>query len=1276
MASKLSVTISAVDDLSSKLSSAGKEADKLAEAFRKTESTADSAIDAVTDGSQDMEKAMEAVAGTIEGAVNDALQKAADQAGMTVDEIIEEIQKAPDAMEEFTQTFQEGFDQAVSGAEDAGEAMEKLEDSMEDAEDGAEDLGDQLKKTGEKGEDSGDKIAGAMQGVESLLAAAGIVKGINAIFDALGECAAQAEALETAMAKLQTIAGEKYMSQLTGEIMELSSATGVAATDLADVAYNAISAGTSVEKSVGMAATATKLATAGFTDSASALSVLTTSINAYGAAAGTAEEIADSLITVQNLGVTTVADLSANMGKAIATASAYNVSLDNLESAYISITKAGINTAEGTTYVSSMLKELGTEGSDVAKTLKEETGQSFAQLMASGYSLADVLGILYDSCNQDATALMNLWGSAEAGKASNALVSQGLSQFNDNLVTLQNSAGATASAYEVMAQTTEFAHQKMQNSMTNLQAVVGQQLNPALKNLYEAGAGVTDWFASVLEDCPGLTYLLTGLAAGVSTLAVVVVGYTAATKIASIVTALFATEAEKAALKTALITGAIGAAVVAVGVIIALFASAADEEKNYTGTTRELADEISDLSEEHERAVEAYGENSAAAQDLQTQINVLTEEYEKSKKSLEDYYNEVDSLVKSHDEIIKDYNESEQALEDQSSEAQRLTTRLKELAGSSDRSAKSQGQMEMIVRRLNQLYPSLGLTIDDVNGNLDGLIERVNLVGEATKRQRAEAAMETYDKLSAEYESLIRAQEEAEKVLAYARRDYANQNWAAGTWNELWGSGATKDLQKAQDNLAIINEKIAEQQAALADCEEQYSEYLKMQNGEELVDAYNAVDEAIEQTRESVKKLREDYYKAYDSALSSIQGQWKLWEELDSGVDGPWKLWEKVEKQQKVSLKTMEQNMQDQLDYWNQYQDTIDSLHERHIAGLDDMVSAMNDGSQEAAAYLQQMSKASDEELTKMVNQYQNLQNAQSVSLDDMKTSMQKQMQFWQEYADSLENLHKRNIKGLDELVASMDDGSAESAQYLKLMSQASDEELTNMAKQYESLQKAQQDTATDVAELAVSYDDRMKAIEQTYTETIEGMKMDSEARTAAEETMKAYLDGIKLYMDQAIGEWAALEDAARRATSIKPSGDSSGSSDSGSSTRKTTGSAPTAGGVTYVGQHAEGTLDSEPIYIAGEEGPELIVSGGHDTVFPAAETEKIITMIRSQGSAERSESSKTITLNINGSGSIQIDKNVDKEKIWDDVKDTIKSNLFEILADEIYEGSDQVYEY
>ncbi len=163
---------------------------------------------------------------------------------------------------------------------------------------------------------------------------------------------------------------------------------GVGAADIAEATYQAISAGQSTGDAVAFAGAGVHAGSGGgFTSSASAVDILTTALNAYGLGADEAGHVSDVLLTTQNLGKTSVDELSSSMGKVIPLASAYNVSLENLSSGLAIMTANGIATAEATTYTKSMLNELGDTGSAVSKILQSETGQSFAQLMDSGASL-------------------------------------------------------------------------------------------------------------------------------------------------------------------------------------------------------------------------------------------------------------------------------------------------------------------------------------------------------------------------------------------------------------------------------------------------------------------------------------------------------------------------------------------------------------------------------------------------------------------------------------------------------------------------------------------------------------------------------------------------------------------------------------------------------------------------------------------------------------------------------------------------------------------------
>lgn len=352
-----------------------------------------------------------------------------------------------------------------------------LEAELKKVEKRIKETGDQSEETGKQGSKIGSMISAGCKVAAAALA--GVVTEAGGAALAAYKVGSD---YETALQKVGTIAdaAAKPLQTLSDEIMALSSKTGIAASDIASATYDAISATGDTANAVSIVAQATQLATAGFASTADSLSTLTGIMNAYGMQASDLESVSDSLIATQNLGVLTIGELSSSIGRAISTASAYGVGLSNLETGYIALTKAGIKCDESTTYLSSMFSELGDAGSNVGKILQEQTGKSFGQLMESGYSLADVLQILYDSCGQDSEALMQLWGSQEAGKASNAIVSQGLQQFDSWLKQVEDSSGATASAYEQMQATVSAQTEILKNNIRNLGIKLYESFSPAL----------------------------------------------------------------------------------------------------------------------------------------------------------------------------------------------------------------------------------------------------------------------------------------------------------------------------------------------------------------------------------------------------------------------------------------------------------------------------------------------------------------------------------------------------------------------------------------------------------------------------------------------------------------------------------------------------------------------------------------------------------------------------------------------------------------------------
>lgn len=368
--------------------------------------------------------------------------------------------------------------------------LQKAKQHLEDLEKAQKDFGtaaaQAIKEAGAKIEEYGGKVEGVGK---KLMPVSGVAAATGTALTKM------AWDFEGGMAKVSTIADttEVPISDLEKQIKQLSDSTGVEAGEIAENVYNAISAGQKTGDAVNFVSKATDLARAGFAETGDALDVLSTIMNAYGLEASEVDKVSNDLIMTQNLGKTTVAELSSSMGKVIPTAKSTGVNLDELCGAYAVMTSNGVATAETTTYLNSMLNELGKQGSTAANAFAagtehiKEGGLTMAEAMEQGWSLSDVLSVLDEQAAASGTSINNMFSSAEAGKAANILWDNA-EKFNGAVEEIQGSTTATSDALgnlETSGHKTEVAINQIKNAGLEFGQTISAMLAPALQKLAE-----------------------------------------------------------------------------------------------------------------------------------------------------------------------------------------------------------------------------------------------------------------------------------------------------------------------------------------------------------------------------------------------------------------------------------------------------------------------------------------------------------------------------------------------------------------------------------------------------------------------------------------------------------------------------------------------------------------------------------------------------------------------------------------------------------------------
>lgn len=1148
----------------------------------------------------------------------------------------ERLEKAAKA-EEQLYTF---ANMIASAEKNVASALDKSEKEAEEYSEAMSKAADDSGKLGKKG-------AGAITNLKDVLVNAGIVMGLKKIGDAFLECSRSAAEFESGIAKVSTIADTSRVSLSTieADIMSLSRNTGQSAGDITEAAYQAMSASVDTASAVQFVDEANKLAVGGFTQQATAADVLTTAINAYGLQVAEATRLSDMLIMTQNLGKTTVDELAQNMGRVIPLASAYNVEMDNLSAAYAEMTKNGIATAESTTYIKSMLNELGSSGSEVSKVLTEQTGQSFAQLMQDGYSLGDVLQVIGQSVDGNTTAFNNLWGSQEAGIGALSLFNSGAAAFNGTLREMQGSAGATEKAYSAMTDTTEFAAQRMSNSFSNLKLTVGGQLNPVMEELYNRVADTIDSFTTFAEENPEVVAGISSLVTGISMATVVATGFNGIIKV--VIPSLKALGvAAKANPVIAIVSG-----VTALATAVSTFKKVMDgnEEKveAYNGTLEQCRTELEATETAYENVSRMYGENSSAASNLAEKLSTLNAQYEQGGGHLAEIEEKANAAASKMDELNQAVQSQYSELDTMQLNGFQAIAMLESLSSKSEITNTDLDLMSKHADYLNDTF-NCNIVVDYDTGEITGI----------NPKAISDMIMDTYQ----------------EKKIKISMDELSNQEFV---------------------------DSYASSFAALAAAQKEYDNALTLY-GEKADELYQKYLDACE------------YYEETDSGLADVTRTLEAYEKVQKKIDAPKETLDEMQKKFDVADSKAKMHCMTIDETGETYRLFTDSIKESSGA-----VEIFSDSADELNQILTSEQIVSDiwgskkDEIRELAEEYEEAFNATRSSMDNMfglfekaemdlseafslegaMDNIESQLEYFEQYETAVAELSQL---GFDNNVLSSLDPEQAVKFYQELNEMDTeaakgkvDEINEKMGKLSEVKDKASETMLGLNEELTQKFGDMQKDMETAVDEMITDMDRNSEAGEAAKKTMEGYIKQLKTNGDSAVLEaeniGARIASALSSSSKITPL--ASGAVSMINQSSKIFGPQP----YDIKRGYASGTLSAEPgVALVGEEGPELVMFRGGETVYTADETERII-----KGSSDRplyvspGESGapqndnqpgavpcRKIELEINGKGKIEMKSGTDKNEVVKIMQENLKPVLYEIVSEEFFEEGEYAYEY
>lgn len=887
----------------------------------------------------------------------------------------------------------------------------------------------------------GEKSAQAFGTIQNAIAAAGIATALKEIADAYLECVGAAGDFQESMSNVEALsqANTQEMAALSAQAKELGATTKFTAQEAGDaMGYMAMAGWDASDMLQGMDGVL-QLAAASGEDLAMVSDIVTDSLSAFGLTAKDTAHFSDVLAAAATNSNTNVATMGETFKMSASVAGALGYSIEDVAVAM------------------GLMANSGVKGSIAGTALRNTFNGLLEGVTLTGAAFGE-----YEYCAVKADGTMKDFGATidelrgyfeqmtEAERVANAQAIAGQRGYNGLLAILNATDADYASLTDSINNCTGAAQRMASVKMDNLngqltlmdsawealKVTIGEQFNPELRGLAEIATDILGGVNEFIQDHPALVKGLMAAAAAVGAGVVALTGVATVTKV--LIPLMGALTAATPGVN--IIMGVTAAVAGVVGVVTALV-TAADAG---VPSVKELTEAAREMGEVMDEAAETYDEASsaaiAAAGVADTYISKLEEIEAATNGSVEgnrEYQNTLALLL----QVMPSLSDCiSQTTDEYGRTTYTLETTTEALRANTE-AWKQNAIAQAYQEQLTSMYQAYA----------DVLIEaEKNSIGLTRAQYDLEAANQKYDDTIARMNELwAEATEEADRqykeygilsdATAFLSQEYYDlQSSLSDVGDEIYTAQQTiKAHEKAIDEDA---EAVAEAEAEIALAEEAVRNLTGATEEQTEAEAEAAAQSqelqaVIGDTAEQVAALAEAYNEAYTAALDSISGQYNLWDDAAKVVE--------------TSAGSINNALESQITYWDNYNQNLESLRERtaDIEGLSDVIASFADGSEDSVNAIAGMASASDEDLAAMVANWQELQQAQadaSQSIADLKTDFSSQM-------DELQSDLAADIEAMD----LGDEAAAAGRATIQGYVDAANDMLPQVKSAYENLAKA-----------------------------------------------------------------------------------------------------------------------------------------------------------------------------------------------------------------------------
>lgn len=545
---------------------------------------------------------------------------------------------------------------------------------------------------------------------------------------------------------------------------------------------------------------------------------------------------------------------------------------------------------------------------------------------------------------------------------------------------------------------------------------------------------------------------------------------------------------------------------------------------------------------------------------------------------------ELESLKEQYDKACRTYG-------DTSDQASTLKYRIDELSASLDNNGQSVdeyvAQIDAVISKHDDLIDSFGSNTQAIH---DSEVENLALAaqldalasstGNSTEKQ---AQMEAIiDELNSSIDGLNLTYEDLT----------SNQSKAIANVKEMAKQQAEQELktEKYQEYVDLLKEQATQQEAI-------------KENDAAIAAAQERVNEA--------QKVYEDYiaelYAQDPTGMATISAQWS---EQAANLNAANEELQKYQDKQGELQKTLD-DTNDRLEvidkYYNQQAEDAKAAGDEIVSAQEAVSQAYSDVRSDVEKLCEAYNTAYEAAKDSFEGQFGLFDEASTKSEDYLNSNVKaaqaaldSQLNYWNTYTANIETLKATSADdlGITEenykaLMSYVQDGSEQAAglaaSMVSAINSGNKDAVSKLANTLADVTAKQDAAAQATADWVTDYEGQLDEFQAKMEGTIDALDMSDEAGKAAKDTIAEYVQKLKDGKKDAVA--AAKDVAASVALALQ------------NSTTYTPSATPT----TTVPGHAGGTTDAENVFIAGENGPELIVGKQGSTVFPTEETDRIL---------------------------------------------------------------------